>query len=254
MILKQPHRFIIDDRLNDDDDGRRIISEVNASLERINEFRAVEITVTEHLAKSKIAWKITGYQHALLHRIVALIDGTAIAWNSRSTLTAMLAARAFMETVAIFSEFVDRVHGHYKSADLKELDELAQNWTFASRDVEWIDEYPECKSINILTLIDKFDKKGSEGFKAHYERLSERCHPNSLGHTYMFSELDRSDGTIRFSDERNPKANAHSIVTAVMMLPLVERLSTRLDKLIMQIADLQHRIHPVGSSQAKEQP
>jgi hypothetical protein len=44
--------------------------------------------------RSKIAWKVASYQHVLLHRIVALMDGAAVAWNSRSTLSCMLSARA----------------------------------------------------------------------------------------------------------------------------------------------------------------
>ena len=52
--------------------------------------------------------------------------------------------------------------------------------------------------------------------------LSERCHPNSLGHNFMFATLDRSDGSVRFCDEREPRRNAEMIMAAFAPLPLVE--------------------------------
>ena len=56
-------------------------------------------------ARSKIAWKLATYQHVLLHRIVALMDGASVAWNNRCTLSAMLSVRALMETLAVIAEF-----------------------------------------------------------------------------------------------------------------------------------------------------
>ena len=37
--------------------------------------RAVEINVSGKFLRSKIAWKLATYQHALLHRLVALMNG-----------------------------------------------------------------------------------------------------------------------------------------------------------------------------------
>ena len=53
--------------------------ELNESLDRLNGLRAVEINVTGHFARSKIARKLASYQHVLLHRIVAQMDGAAVA-------------------------------------------------------------------------------------------------------------------------------------------------------------------------------
>jgi hypothetical protein len=60
-----------------------------------------------HLPAPKLL--VATYQHVLLHRIVALMDGTAIAWNNHCTLSAILSARALMETVAVIAEFDERV-------------------------------------------------------------------------------------------------------------------------------------------------
>ena len=248
MNLKEPAHFIWDDRLTEAD--RKLVGDLNASLDRVSGLRAVEINVSGKFARSKIAWKLATYQHALLHRLVALMDGVAVAWNNRCTLSAMLTARALMETFAVMAEFERRATGLLKEENLGGLDALAQNGIFASRDEDWIKENPGTAAISILTYIDKFDKR-AEGFRGLYDILSERCHPNSLGHNFMFSKLDRTDGTVRFCDEREPTPNGEMILAALAPLPLVESISSRLDDLIEKVSDLHHRVAPVGGPTGK---
>jgi hypothetical protein len=243
MSLKEPAHLERDNRLTDED--KSLVDELNASLDRLNGLRAVEINVSGKFLRSKIAWKLATYQHALLHRLVALMDGAAVAWNNRCTLSCLLSARALMETFAVMAEFERQVTLHLKEEDLGGLDALAQNGIFASRDSDWINENPATLATSVLTYIDKFDKR-AEGFRGHYDMLSERCHPNSLGHNFMFSKLDRTDGTVRYCDEREPARNRQMILAALAPLPLVESISARLDELIEKVSDLQHRVAPVG--------
>jgi hypothetical protein len=98
----------------------------------------------------------------------------------------MLAARALMETLAVMAEFENPVGQCLARDGLGGLDALAQQGIFASCDPGWTKEFPETKAVNVLSYIDKFDKR-VKGFRGHYDMLSERCHPNSLGHNFMFS-------------------------------------------------------------------
>ena len=59
----------------------------------------------EPYRRSKIAWKVAIFSNAMTHRFVALAEGVALSWNSRNTLSAVLNARAMIETVAIYYEF-----------------------------------------------------------------------------------------------------------------------------------------------------
>lgn len=251
MTLKEPNHLQWDDRLTEGD--KELVTEINTSLDRLSGLRAVQINVTERFARSKIAWKLANYQHVLLHRIVALMDGAAVAWNNHCTLTAILSARAFMETLAVMAEFENRVTRLLADEDLGGLDAVAQHGTFASRDAEWIKEFPDTKAMNVVSYIDKFDKV-AEGFRRHYDILSERCHPNALGHNFMFAKLDRSDGSIAFCDEREPVRNGQMILAALAPLPLVESMMTRLDTLIERVAEFQHRVAPVRSGPAGAAP
>jgi hypothetical protein len=251
MSLKEPTPFIWDDRLIETD--KKLVGDLNASLRRLSGLRAVEINVSGKFARSKIAWKLATYQHVLLHRLVALMDGAAVAWNNRCTLSAMLSARALMETFAVLAEFERRVARLLKEGNLGCLNALAQNGIFASRDPEWIKENPETQAVSVLTYIDKFDKR-VEGFRGHYDMLSERCHPNSMGHNFMFSTLDRTDGMVRFCDEREPARNGQMFFAALAPLPLVESISSRLDELIEKPSDLHHRVAPVGGPPQPGEP
>jgi len=243
VTLRPPAKMVWDDRLPDTDKAK--IEEINASLDRLDGMRAVEINVAGPFMRSKIAWKLVTYQHALLHRVIALMDGVAVSWNARSTLAAVLAARAFMETFAVMDALERRVGDLLTCEDLGGLDDLAQNGIFASRDEEWLAEYPETKAVNALTFIDRFNKQ-VEGFRGHYDRLSERCHPNSAGHNFMFSKLDRTTGSVTYFEEREPERNGDLIMGAVLLLPLVGSMMPRLDALILKVSDLHHRVSSVG--------
>src|ERR1700736_1240230 len=120
MTLRSPTAILPDDRLTEAD--RELVADLSASLDRLDGLRAVEINVSGQFARSKIAWKLVTYEHALLHRIVALMDGVAVAWNGRSTLSAILTARAFMETLAVMFVFEQRVRVLFNAEDLSGLD------------------------------------------------------------------------------------------------------------------------------------
>ena len=67
-----------------------------------------------------------------------------------------------------------------------------------------------------------------------------------VGSQFYVRGVDRSDGSVRFCDEREPQRNAEMIMAALAPLPLIEvHLGTprRVDH---QISDLHHRIAPVG--------
>ena len=242
MTLKEPNHLIWDNRLDEID--KNLVGKLNASLDLLNSIRAIEINVSWQFARSKIAWKLAYYQHALLHRIVALMDGAAVAWKNHCTLSAFLSARAFMETFAVIAELDRRVVYLLEREDLGGLDALAQHGIFSTRDPELTAEYPETTATNILTFIDKFNKRAS-GFRGHYDLLSERCHPNASGHNFMFSKLDRSNGSIQFYDELDPRGNAQAFLAGLSLLPATESIVASLNDSILKVSDLHHRISPV---------
>lgn len=179
--MKEPAALIWNERLPETD--KKTVADLNASLASLSVLRAVKINVSGPFARSKIAWKLATYQHVLLHRVIALVDGLAIAWNNGNILSASLCARALMETIAVMAEFESRVARFFGQEDLGALDALAQQGIFATRDQEMTKKSSDIKAVNVQTFIDKFDKT-MPGFKGHYDLLSECGHPNAAAHNF----------------------------------------------------------------------
>lgn len=243
MTLRIPHAMIWDDRLDASD--AETIDMLNATCARLNEMRALEINISGPFLRSKIAWKLATYQHGLLHRVIALMDGVALAWNDRATLPAMLSARALMETFALFCALDTDLARHLAAEDIGRLDALAQNGNFATRDEELLEGHLETRATNILTFIARYDRR-VPGFRAHYDRMSERCHPNALGHHFMFSTFDEQEGSVTYSDETNLRMNADLIMGAILLLPLIEDAMNRLNDSVLAVSELDHRLAPLA--------
>jgi hypothetical protein len=198
--VKQPTDMNWDDRLEEAD--KASVAKFNACAARLSGLRLDEVKHSGQL-RSRAAWNLAAHQQGLLYRIVSLIDGIAVAWNNRTTLSAYLSARALLETIAAMAEYESSISSFLANKDIDGLDAFAQKGILSSRDSEVVSQAPEVKAKNVLNYVNKLDK-GTPGFRKYYDDLSERCHPNALGHTYMFSRLDLSAETYRFSDERDP--------------------------------------------------
>jgi aspartyl-tRNA(Asn)/glutamyl-tRNA(Gln) amidotransferase subunit B len=232
--LKMPTILNWDERLEEAD--KAAVAQFNSCAERLAKLRVGEVKRSGVL-RSRAAWNLAALQQALLYRVVALIDGIAIAWNSRSTLSAYLSTRALMETIAVLVECEREAAALFVKKDIDGLDAFAQKGIFSSRDCAVVDQAPGVKAKNVLTCLDNFDKK-NQGSRDYYDNLSERCHPNALGHSYMFARLDLVTETYRFSDERDPDENGIMILAALGFLPSAELAMTELSTSISQISGL----------------
>jgi hypothetical protein len=90
-----------------------------------------------------------------------------------------------------------------RALDFGSIDALSMRYLFSTRDKEDLKKWPELKARQVLDAIDVIDKTLIPNFRSHYDRLSERCHPNSAGHRFLFSTLDRQTGLTAFGDDRD---------------------------------------------------
>ncbi|MGM4909363.1 hypothetical protein [Rhizobium sp. 768_B6_N1_8] len=242
QTLPDPNLWAWDDRLPLEE--KEMIDEANDVLLRLSDTRAIEINATGLFLRSKLAWKIAVYAHGLQHRIVSLSDAVALCWNNRNTLGAMLSARALLETVAVVVHLERVVHRLLPTQDIGALNDFVDNGTFATKDRELLSKHPDVEARNILTSIAVLEKM-LPGIRAHYDRLSERCHPNYAGHVALFSKLNREDASVSFRNERHLEANAHSVLGAYLLLPLAEDKLISVANLNNDVSELQHRLFPV---------
>jgi hypothetical protein len=212
---------------------------INAGLSRLRKRRVQQIEVVGRLLKSKLAWKAIVYREVLLYRIVALAESAALNWNHDNLLGTYLPSRALIETSAVLLEFEQDLRKYLAASDLAAIDALLMNVTFATRHKDWIDKDPKSQAVNVLTVIDRLDKRVAMGIRGHYDRMSETCHPNYLGHHQLFSSLDTSTGLTTFSDNKDLGRHRDVVIGALLLLLLDEHCIDRLENDIDRIVDIQ---------------
>jgi hypothetical protein len=217
---------------------------INAAIDRLTNLRKAEIQVEGPFFRSKLAWKIATYQEAVLYRAVALMTGARLAWNAKNQLACFILVRALVETFAVFDEFVREVLASLEREDLGAMDELVMNRTFATKDNEMLRDHPNLVATNVLTFIDKMGKHYDLPVRTNYDNLSERCHPNSAGHHQMYSATEKPSGRVTFSETKNLPMALTYIRAPLGLVFLFERSMERLTEATIQIAELQHRLHP----------
>jgi hypothetical protein len=226
------------------EDELRDLASINDQLAELASRRKDKLDLLdEPWRRSKIAWKIALFSNAMVHRFISLADGVALSWNKENTLSAVLSARAMVETAAIYWEFGGLVNEHFEARDFGELDRLAMNYLFSTREAEVLAEHPELKARQVLNAIDLIDKTIIPHFRSHYDRLSERCHPNSAGHRMLFSRLDRETGIAAFTqgqDERLLLPIKCALGTAV----LFKHALNAIEEDIGPLAEAHHAAHP----------
>jgi hypothetical protein len=222
---------------------RADVASINGALIRLAGLRLDKINLLdEPYRKSKVAWKIAMFSNSVTYRFCSLADGTAIAWNADNMLGTVLCSRALTETVALLWEFADRFLKLAEVEDFGAVDTLATAYLFGTRDEELLKDNPELHARQILKAIDHVDRVIT-GFRSHYDRLSEFCHPNSWGHRGLFSDLDHKTGMARFGQRNRDRF----IVPVICALGTADLFASNLEKInqaVVVFAEAHHRSFP----------
>lgn len=222
---------------------------INDALARLTARRVERIAVEGPLEKSKVAWKVATYKEAQLYRVVELITGCAHNWNRRDVLGTSLAARALIETTAVLLDVDLRLRRLLNREDLKGIDTLIMNCYFSTRDERSIKNDPDVKAVNVITILEGIAKKDEVGrhLKQYYLELSEFCHPNFGGHLGLFGTLDKETLVTTYCSATQPPLHP-LVLGAAMSVTLAEMAFNSLDRTVLRLAELQHRIQPGAAS------
>lgn len=214
------------------------IEKFNDSLDRLRMRRIAAIEREGIAGQSKVIWKINVFKQLILYRIVMLADGCSAAWNAHNPLTSVLCARAAMETSAIILDFEAQLARYCEKENFAAIDDLITNYTFSTRLKDWVESEAGTKATNILNIIDRLDK-AYPGTRRHYERLSEMCHPNYLGHWVYFASLDVDADTVHLSDNASYEPGIFNVIAGgIFIICLVETSMDRIDELFPKILQL----------------
>jgi hypothetical protein len=217
------------------------VERYNACLERLIARRKPEIALEGPLVESKTAWKLATLRESLLYRVCAVANGTADAWNANNVTSAVILGRALMETVALVEFIRDellRLREPMNIAAANAIDNVCNQQLFSTRNETALAGGYGHLARNVLTYVDKFDKKIA-GTREAYDSLSESAHPNSNGHYFTYGELDKGNGRVTFH-ESAPRIRGIQvyIVTCLMLMQFVERAMDTFDETIPIVGEV----------------
>jgi hypothetical protein len=220
------------------------VERFNACLRRLMNRRKSEVAVSGPLVESKTAWKCAVLQQALLYRVTMLARGCADEWNSGNIVCSMLAGRALLETIVLSSFIRDEAEKFVVANDIEAVEKLANEQLFSTRDGGVLAGGFGHKTKSILTYVEKFEKT-IPGLRDHYEFISEWCHPNGSGHLFTYGEIDKMNGTVRFS-EATPRVKGIQghVMACFMLLLFIEPIMAALDEIIPKVSEIDPNVGP----------
>jgi hypothetical protein len=220
------------------------VERFNTCLKRLLSRRKNELVVCGPLTESKTTWKCAVLQQALLYRVTLLARGCADEWNGGNVVCSMLAARALLETVVLSNFIRDEAEKFVEAGDIEAIERLANEQLFSTKDEGFIAGGFGHKAKSILSYVDKFEKK-IPGIRDHCEFISEWCHPNGSGHLFTYGEVNKQDGSVRFSEAtQRVKGIQGHIMGCFMLILFMEPIMSALDEIIPKVSEIDPNVGP----------
>jgi hypothetical protein len=212
------------------------IERYNSCLDRLLSRRKSAVVLEGPLVKPTTAWKCAVLQQSLLYRVTMLAKGCSSEWNSGNVVSSLLCGRALLETIALSIFISDELKALTGAADVSAVDNFLNEHLFSTRNEAIIEDGLGHRARSVLTYIDKLDRR-MNGVRETYDFMSEWCHPNGSGHLFTYGVIDKSTGTVTFS-EASPRVKGIQghVVTCFMMILFMEPFLASLDELVPLIA------------------
>jgi hypothetical protein len=217
------------------------IQDYNSCLERLLIRRKTEIAVRGLLAESKTGWKCAILQQALLYRVSALASDAADQWNSGHIIASVKLSRSLLETIVVANYIRDellRLQEPMNQDAANAIDDLCNKHLFATRNQDAVDAGYGHLATNIITYVNKFDKKIPSTREA-YDFLSEFAHPNGSGHLFTYGEINRQTGHVPFH-ESAPRVRGIQghVIACFMLLKFFELAMETFDETIPIVSEV----------------
>lgn len=157
---------------------------------------------------------------SLVYRAIEQAESAVLLSQEEKWISAITVARSLLETVALNEHFVAKLQEVTSKGDLGEIQQLVQNFSFATRLDKFIeqDETGGVKAQSILTAIDKMNRT-IRGARSSYDFLCEFAHPNSFG-TFLFY-ADEKEGKFIFNSEGHGCDSFEHITTVISTVGLM---------------------------------
>ncbi len=187
-------------------DCLQLFGKIESQYEEILQHKKDEISPYGPLIPSnELVYKCKILEQFCLHRTCDFVETLFTSWDQNRPAVAFVLDRAIMETNALLYYMQDKIKGIIQDEDnymeklydqIDELNLLTTKVILGNR----FDEKAEHKPTNILTIIDKVDKRIS-GFRNAYNFNSEFAHPNNYGLQGLYAKLADDEVTTRISNK-----------------------------------------------------
>jgi len=137
--------------------------------------------------KSKAPFQLLCAREALIWRTEELARNACDALERDDLAVASILTRSIAENTALVWKLMELLEERIKYTP-KELSEKLMRAL-----VGWKSDPDFPEAYNILSLIDRMDKRIGGGVRASYDRLSEIAHPNWNGALALYSKTDREN-------------------------------------------------------------
>jgi len=217
------------------------VQDYNACLERLLIQRKSEIAVQGSFIESKTGWKCAILQQALLYRVCAVANGAANQWNSGNIIASVTLSRSLLETIVVANHIREellRLREPMNQDAADAIDDLCNKHLFATRNQGTVDAGYGHLATNIITYVNKFDKK-IPSIREAYDFLSEFAHPNGSGHLFTYGEINRETGHVTFH-ESAPRVRGIQghVIACFTLLKFFELAMQTLDETISMVCEV----------------
>src|SRR6266852_881607 len=186
---------------------------MNEIRERI---QLLESSLPKHLdamavsETAKLPWKALFYREALIWRMAELNRSAFENFEKDRLISAIVLTRAATETFAVLWYLWHKITAAVESNNVGDIDTDLMSLISGTK---ILDDPIFPKAIQILTVIDKVDKKEKfEGaFRHQYDVLCEYTHPNAAGTTGSYLQHNREQLTTDFGQNSRTSENTRMI-------------------------------------------
>ncbi len=164
-----------------------LMSEIRGRLELIGSSLPSRVDAMAISPTAKLPFKALSYREGLIWRMTELSRSAFEGFENGKMASAILLTRAAVETSAALWYLRAKVSAAVESRAVGSIDDYLMRMLLGSKTIP---EMPQ--PINVLTFVDRVDKD-IEGFRRHYDELSEFAHPNWSGTAGLYSKVDREN-------------------------------------------------------------
>jgi hypothetical protein len=189
-----------------------LLNEIKHNISKLEMLRPRQLDANDS-ARSKLPFKAMWATGCLHWRMAELSRAAMEAIEIESLASAMILTRAVVETFATLWSLESKIRATVEANECGEIDKHLTRFVMGHRNNE---QMP--MAINVMTCIDHVEKQ-IDGFRRHYDVLSEYAHPNWAGTTLIYSQPVQGERTVQFG--RNIRGIEATIGHAVISLSTV---------------------------------